>query len=199
MQVYLLGVYLFLAASGADGYGDCSGAVETRWLEDGRRMVLTSDYKYVDALSVEWHAPRGSVVDGASIPRFLWSSIGGPFAGKYRKASVVHDVACDAQERTWDQVHRMFYDACRCSGVSPFKARLMYAAVYHFGPRWGISPAQTFALAMQNPVEAEVQLRQIAAYLREHPNVSIERIESLTPEELQNYAPEGDLDLAEPE
>ena len=30
----------------------------------------------------------------------------------------------------------MFYEACRCGGVDETEAKLMYYAVYHFGPRW---------------------------------------------------------------
>ena len=30
----------------------------------------------------------------------------------------------------------MFYNACLCGGVEPLKAKTLYAAVYHFGPRW---------------------------------------------------------------
>jgi hypothetical protein len=30
----------------------------------------------------------------------------------------------------------MFYEACRCGRVNVVKAKTMYYAVYHFGPRW---------------------------------------------------------------
>ena len=32
----------------------------------------------------------------------------------------------------------MFYEACRCGVVAAVKAKLMYYAVFHFGPRWEI-------------------------------------------------------------
>ncbi len=30
----------------------------------------------------------------------------------------------------------MFHEACRCGGVPERKAKIIFAAVYHFGPRW---------------------------------------------------------------
>ncbi|MCP3916817.1 MAG: DUF1353 domain-containing protein [bacterium] len=99
-------------------------------------MQLVEDFTYVQATGLRWHAPSGSIVDGASIPRLLWSWPGAPFTGKYRRASVVHDVACQTKVRPWQSVHRMFYEACRCGGVGLFKASAMYAALYCFGPKW---------------------------------------------------------------
>src|SRR5229473_500744 len=72
----------------------------------------------------------------ASIPRAFWSVIGGPLEGQYRNASVFHDVACDQKSQPWKTVHRMFYNAMRWSGVYEIKAKIMYYAVYNFGPRW---------------------------------------------------------------
>mgnify|MGYP001792979849 CR=1 FL=1 len=55
--------------------------------------------RYVDPKGHVWVAPASSVVDGASIPRSLWTFMGGPFEGKYRNASVLHDVADDQKNR----------------------------------------------------------------------------------------------------
>ena len=40
------------------------------------------------------------------------------------------------RSRSWRQVHRMFYEACRCGRTNVVQAKIMYYAVYHFGPRW---------------------------------------------------------------
>jgi len=37
----------------------------------------------------------------------------------------------------------MFYDAMRCSGVGLFKAKVMFYAVYRFGPRWTLAQEAT--------------------------------------------------------
>jgi hypothetical protein len=139
-----LAVALFVAAVAACSsgrqaqFGHFVGDLETRWLDDGRKMQLLKPFSYVDAAQVEWAAPVDSIVDGASIPQFAWSLIGGPLEGKYRKASVIHDVACDERARPWESVHLAFYYAMLASGVDDDLAKVMYAAVYHFGPRWDL-------------------------------------------------------------
>lgn len=112
------------------------GEVIAKWLDDGRSMELQNDFGYVDPSGNEWLAPKGAKVDGASIPPAAWSLIGGPFEGKYRNASVIHDVACQLKNRPWQVVHRVFYDAMLTSGVSLLKAKTMYAAVLLGGPKW---------------------------------------------------------------
>ncbi|HLC13245.1 MAG TPA: DUF1353 domain-containing protein, partial [Chthoniobacterales bacterium] len=75
-----------MAARPNHAWGYYSGQVEARWENDGRHMTLLSELRYIDPDGVVWIAPAGSVVDGASIPRALWSFMGGPFDGKYRNA-----------------------------------------------------------------------------------------------------------------
>ena len=113
-----------------------SSQVKTEWLEDGRSMRLLDSLAFEDKHGLQWVAPIGSVVDGASIPRFFWRFIGGPFSGKYRDASVIHDVYCVLQDRPSPEVHAMFYEAMRARGVWRTKAFLMWMAVRVFGPRF---------------------------------------------------------------
>ncbi|MDQ6622172.1 MAG: DUF1353 domain-containing protein, partial [Verrucomicrobiota bacterium] len=68
--------------------------------------------------------------------RAFWSVIGGPFEGKYRKASVLHDVAYDDQNRPWEDVDRMFYTAMRASGVGVLTAKTMYYVLVRHGRHW---------------------------------------------------------------
>ncbi len=117
-------------------YGTFIGTVHTESLEDGRRMRLTAPFAYVDPQGKTWRAAAGDTVDGASVPTVAWSLIGGPFEGRYRSASVIHDVSCDRQVGPWEEVHEMFFWALLASGVERWRAKVMYGAVYHFGPRW---------------------------------------------------------------
>lgn len=110
----------------AANFGRFKGDVIALWLPDGRNMQLTQRFAYVDPRGKEWVAPKDSVVNGASIPGSLWSVVGGPFEGQYRTASVVHDVGCEEMTSKWEDVHLMFYEACRCGGVSVGKAKTMY-------------------------------------------------------------------------
>ena len=124
------------ATAQAGEWGEFRGNVEASWDADGRTMTLLKDFIYIDPKGDTWIAPVDSKVDGASIPRAAWRVIGSPFTGKYRNASVIHDVACVEQERPWEAVHEAFYHAMRAGGVGVVKAKAMYAAVYLGGPRW---------------------------------------------------------------
>ena len=131
---------------GADAeseWGRFVGDVVAKWSDNGRDMTLVEPFAYVDPRAVRWDAPAGAVVNGASIPRAFWSLIGGPFEGRFRNASVVHDVACEIRTREWQAVHRMLYEACRCGGVAIATAKTMYYAVWHFGPRWRVEERKT--------------------------------------------------------
>ena len=112
--------------------------VDVQWLPNGRAMRLLHDLTYTDKRGVAWLAPAGSIIDGASIPRLLWTLSGSPYVGMHRRASIIHDVYCCSQDRPHQAVHRMFYEAMIDSGVSPGAARRKYLAVKLFGPKWNI-------------------------------------------------------------
>jgi hypothetical protein len=99
-------------------------------------MRVVEPFGFLNVDQERWPVPVDAKVDGASIPRALWSLTGGPFEGKYRSASVIHDYYCDVRRKPWRAVHRVFYNAMRASGVSERRAKLMYAAVYFAGPHW---------------------------------------------------------------
>jgi hypothetical protein len=114
-------------------YGQFSGAPKTEWLFNStgpdRDMKLLEDFWYIDPSGKRWNAPNGSVINGASIPRPLWSTIGSPYTDDYRCASIVHDVACDDPTVPRSEADRMFYFACLAGGCSTFQAKLLYAGV----------------------------------------------------------------------
>src|ERR1044071_5961302 len=66
---------------GATKWGHYDGEPITKWNADGRTMTLLTELRYTDPHGEVWIAPIGSLVDGASIPRYLWSIMGGPFEG----------------------------------------------------------------------------------------------------------------------
>ncbi|HKS31158.1 MAG TPA: DUF1353 domain-containing protein [Chthoniobacterales bacterium] len=158
-------------------WGYYSGQVEARWENDGRNMTLLSELRYTDPDGVVWIAPAGSVVDGASIPRALWSLMGGPFEGKYRNASVLHDVAYDQKMRPWKQCDRMFYNGMRCSGVSATEAKTMYYALYRHGRHW----KRTHLLPGSATAEDEVVPRAVAVDEQEDIAATRDWIENAKP------------------
>lgn len=111
-----------------------SGEPLTRW--DGiRNMVLEEDFFFIDSKGKRWEAPKGSCLNGATIPKALWTIIGAPYCGQYRRASVVHDVGvgelCNPEVSYKDRkkADRMFYEACLFDGCSKSFALVLYIGV----------------------------------------------------------------------
>ena len=116
-----------------------TNTVKTEWLEGNPRdMRLIEEVIFIDKTEFHWIAPANSIIDGASIPAILWSIIGSPFVGLYRRASVIHDVYCVNKILPHELVHQMFFDAMIEDGVDEAQAQAMYIAVSQFGPKWDI-------------------------------------------------------------
>jgi hypothetical protein len=130
----------FRSTVAAKEWGKFPVPARVELLDDGRQVRLLEDFVYLDPRGKVWMATKDSIVNGASIPKAFWTISGGPFEGKYRNASIVHDEACVRMSEPSQNVHLMFYEACRCGGVPEFEAKVLYAAVYHFGPKWTIRP-----------------------------------------------------------
>jgi hypothetical protein len=122
----------------------------------GMVMRLGEEFAYVDPNGKRWVAPAGLETDGASIPRLLYSVVGPPFDGSYLKAAVIHDAATPSHIESWQNAHRMFYYALLRCGVGEGQAKVMFAAVYHFGPRWSLPHEPS-------PYAGNIVARQIAA------------------------------------
>jgi len=122
--------------------GYFEGEVIAKWLKHSgkdRDMELKEKFSYIDPDNKIWAAKTGDVVNGASIPAFLWGNLlGSPFVGDYRRATVLHDIACVERTEPSSAVHRMFYHAMLCDGVKKGKAYKIYKAVDWFGPDWGV-------------------------------------------------------------
>jgi hypothetical protein len=131
-------------------YGKFEGRTAITFLPDGRRVKTIEPFSFIDPRSLRWDVPAGAIVDGASIPRVLWTLIGGPWEGKYRDASVIHDWYCDLRSRSWESTHIAFYEAMCASNVPAKMAKLLYAGVQVGGPRWS------------KTVQANVELNLIA-------------------------------------
>ncbi len=103
---------------------------------DGNSFELIQDFSFIDGGGRTWTAPKGIHLDGASIPSFFWPIVGEPWGEGYREASAIHDHFCRTKSRPWKDVHRAFYEAMLLNNVSSTTAKIMYYAVYRFGPRW---------------------------------------------------------------
>jgi hypothetical protein len=100
--------------------------------------------EFIDARGRRWIAPESTLTDGASIPTLFVPMIGNPRSPEFINAAAMHDAYCGIGNeegpkfhvKTWQEVHRMFYDALRVGGTPSIKAKIMYSAVYLGGPRW---------------------------------------------------------------
>jgi len=164
---------------------------QTEWLDDGRRMVLLRDFVFVEPNGTTWTAkaahkpPRDGdlVIDGATIPPVFWSVIGGPYEGLYRNASIVHDAECvEPHKHRWQEVHRMLYRASLARGSSELTAKLVFGAVWHFGPRW---PWPAEPLTPRTIDRAGDALRLIVHILK-NPQITLPAIEALSSESLES-------------
>lgn len=121
-----------------------SGLPRTVWLTEpsgDRQMQLIDDFWFEDRAGHRWTAPAGTIIDGASIPQPLWATVGSPYTGSYRRASIVHDRACEeaADFPARRAADRMFYEACREGGCSIAQATLLYMGV-RVGAHWDLVP-----------------------------------------------------------
>lgn len=112
-----------------------SGPVFAKW-KGSRMMVLDSSLTYTDRRGTRWTAPTGAKVNGATIPRYLWSSVGSPFVGPYRRASAIHDYFVGENDNpdpmnreAVKRADRMFYEACLEDGCTVKFASTLYAGV----------------------------------------------------------------------
>ena len=162
------------AAAHASGYGYFTGLpIRATFLVDQpgdaqwNRIQLLSGIAYFDGNDTLWDAPKGTISDGASIPRAFWSIVGSPYTGPYLPAALIHDVGCDRKTRTWEDTHRAFLHAMLASNVSSGQAMLLFSAVYLFGRRWG--PKETVRVqtmsskAAHNALDDSLATRQALA------------------------------------
>lgn len=131
----------------ADPYfGEFQSSPEGRFVNDTDRpkFVLAKDFSYTDPNGLVWTAPSGETVDGATIPQWAWSIVGGPFSGNYLRAAIIHDYYCCSKSRDYYDTHNTFWRGLRLDGIGRAKAHLMWAAVRIGGPEyWDVDPTVT--------------------------------------------------------
>ena len=98
---------------------------------EGKRIELITSYRPDDSCSFTLH--KGFYSDGASIPRYLWSSIGSPFHPQFIPAALYHDYLYFTGCVSREEADKEFYRLLRLNGVGWFRAKAMYNAVRLFG------------------------------------------------------------------
>ena len=95
---------------------------------------LTRDMKY-RWYGVTFTGPAGFECDGASVPRFLWSSVSPKIDNRTLAGSIAHDYIYRTRPENWtkEAADSMFYDIIREDGLSWWKAQKAYWGVKLFG------------------------------------------------------------------
>lgn len=109
----------------------------------GKRIRLLSPLIWEDPDGEVMIVPLGFESDGGSIPRVLWSLVGGPLDDAYVVATILHDWECEQRAHSSAQVHERFYRSMRAAGTSWLIARGFYHAVRTKGPSWTINQGLT--------------------------------------------------------
>lgn len=97
-------------------------------LPKARVYIVAQHWQHLD-----FTVPEGFETDGASIPRFLWSTIGSPFMPQFIEAAVLHDYLYKTGHATRAEADELFYLMLRQDGVSWVRAHVMWMAVRAFG------------------------------------------------------------------
>ena len=132
-------LFIFMVMSEMLPYSALAEQQRTSFFEGELVMVLLSEvgpdrsmrvrerFAFVDGNGRRWEVPAGAVVNGASIPEFLWALFGPPFVGDYRRASVLHDYYYNLVDSL--EVDRMFFEAAIVDGLDEQKAKIMYSSI----------------------------------------------------------------------
>ena len=138
--------------------GQFSAHPRAEWLAGpgpDRGMRMLEAFSFIDRQGRYWEVPAGMEVDGATIPRTLWSSVGSPFTGDYRRAAILHDAAIRDPRVSRIDADAMFYEACVAGGCTVKQAQLLYAGVC-IGSWIGTARPQAHQLAQQIPDAARL-------------------------------------------
>lgn len=124
------------------GHHEFSG----KFLGQGRDFKLDATIKFWSAKHFNpvsqtylWSAHQACIVDGASIPKWAWSIVGGPFSGAYRLSSGIHDILCKTKGMgniPSKTVHALFSEMIHAEGMRGRKEWYMSVAVKRGGPKW---------------------------------------------------------------
>jgi hypothetical protein len=105
----------------------------------GSGVVLREPIVFVDTDGRRWALPAGQTIEEEASLKKLY--------GQFRKGHslynvqalpfVIHSYYCKTRERSWEDTNKMFYAAMRAVNIDDKTAKILYGAVYLFGPRWG--------------------------------------------------------------
>lgn len=112
------------------------GELHNGWLPDSdKHAVVDQEFAYITKNGLKLIVEKGTITDGASIPWFFRFVFHIAPWGKHRRAAVLHDDMYQEGVFTRKQADEVFYEAMLVSGVSKWRAGLMFAGV-RIGGSW---------------------------------------------------------------
>jgi Protein of unknown function (DUF1353) len=141
---------------------------------------LSASLQFTDGEGRRWLAPEETLTDGASIPAVFVPMIGIPREPEFANAAALHDAYCGIGNETgpvyhaksWQEVHRLLYDALVAGGTDQTKAKIMFAAVWLGGPRWYEDRRSDWTVAAVSPgIRIEAMRRTMAMIRRTQPEL----------------------------
>jgi hypothetical protein len=113
---------------------------------DAYEVTTLGDFGFIDSSGTKWTVPKGTVVDGSSIPRPAWSVAGSPLGSGYVIPSVLHaryySLLAAGVEGTPSRkaVDKMLYESLVKAGMSELRASIVYNAARTFGAKAAMEP-----------------------------------------------------------
>ena len=126
--------------------GGFEGRVAVDTLDEGfvPSIRAVEDFGFRQATGKFWKVARGQVFDGKGMPPLLCDLAGPPYAGSFRKSSMVYESATQRRTEKWDEAQRMFFEAALAEGVAPHDAKVMYLLLAIQGSRWEVPGSRCF-------------------------------------------------------
>lgn len=112
-----------------DGIGRFAAPLRVEIAPPGRLARVLEDFVYVSPDGLHWTTPAGFVFDGASIPRVLWTRLGGPFDGPNIFIGAVHDPRYRFADCDRETADRLLLNVGRCAGLGKQDAMAIYLGV----------------------------------------------------------------------
>ena len=126
--------------------GEFEGRVAVDTVDEGfvPSIRALEDFGFRQSTGKFWKVARGEVFDGKGMPPLLCDLAGPPYAGSFRKSSMVYESATQRRTEKWDEAQRMFFEAALVEGVAPHDAKVMYLLLAIQGSRWEVPGSRCF-------------------------------------------------------
>ncbi|MBK8457306.1 MAG: DUF1353 domain-containing protein [Phyllobacteriaceae bacterium] len=122
--------------------GDFTAQLNITRQKNGNKnsVQFNEEIVFFDSNNFLWKTPRNQLSDGASIPQYAKSLVGGSLDGPYVIPAYLHDYYCCMRIRNDSDTHWMFYESMMAmENIKSWHGYIMYLAVKLLGPKWTVT------------------------------------------------------------